>query len=51
MLKTLNTKSAKPRKSVIGVGCDNGARRDKDELDKSRIDDVEVENDEIGKKG
>ena len=56
MLKTSNTKSAEPKKSVVRVGGDNRAGHDRDELDKSEIDDVDVdggkvEDNEIGKKG
>ena len=52
MLKTSNTKSAKPKKAGAGVGSNSKARR---KLDKSGIDDVEVDggevrDNEIGKK-
>ena len=55
MLKTSSTKSAKPRKSRIGVGSDSKARHDKSEINRSRIDDVKVNgskvgDDEVGKK-
>ena len=56
MLKTSSTKSAEPRKGVVGGGSDSGARRDRGELDRSGMDNIEVDcgkvrDDEIGKKG
>ena len=55
MLKTLNTKSAKPRKGGVGVGDDSKARRNESEIDKNEMDDVEVDSgkvrdDEVEKK-
>ena len=48
MLKTLNTKSAEPKKGVIGVGGGSRAGRDGSKLDKSEIDGGEVD---VGKVG
>ena len=55
MLKTSSTKSAKPKKGGTGVGSFSKAGRDGNELDRSEMDDVEVNggkvgNDKIGKK-
>ena len=56
MLKTSNTKSAEPKKGVVGVGGGSRARHDRGGLDKSGIDNVEVNggkvgDNEVGKKG
>ena len=53
MLKTLSTESAEPRKGVVAVGSSSRAGRDKGGLNRSGIDDVEVDGGEIevGKKG
>ena len=53
MLKTSNTKLAKPRKDVVGVGVDSRAECDgreivDDELDNNIDDEVD---DKVGKKG
>ena len=55
MLKTLSTKSAKPKKGGIGVDGDSRAGRGQSEIDGSRMDDVKVDGDkvevdEVGKK-
>ena len=55
ILKTSNIKSAKLRKGGVRVGGDSRARRCGSEIDRSGIDDVEInggeiEVDEIGKK-
>ena len=47
MLKTSSTKSAKPRKSGVGVGGDNRAGCGQSEIDGSRMDNVEVDGGEI----
>ena len=53
MLKTSSTESAEPKKGVVGVGGGSRAGRDRDGLDGSRMDDVEVDGGEVevGKKG
>ena len=56
MLKTSNTESAEPRKVVVWVGSGSRARRDRGDLDESRIDNVEVDSgkvrdNEVGEKG
>ena len=56
MLKTSNTKSAKPKKGVVGAGCGKKAGFDRGKLDESEMDDVEVDSgkvrdNKIGKKG
>ena len=56
MLKTLSTKSAEPRKGVVGVSGDSKAGCDGSKLDESGMDDVEVDgnkvrDNEVGKKG
>ena len=56
MLKTLNTKSAKPKKGGVEVGGDSRAGRDRIEINKSAMDNIEVDGDkvrrnEVGKKG
>ena len=56
ILKTSSTKSAKPRKSKIGVGSDSKARCDRSKINKNRKNNVEVDggevgDDEVGKKG
>ena len=48
MLKTSSTKSAKPRKSVVGVNGGNRVECDRGELDGNRMDDVEIDGDEVG---
>ena len=48
MLKTLSTKSVEPRKSEVGVGGDSRARRDGSEIDRSGMDDIEVDSGEVG---
>ena len=51
MLKTLNTKSTKPRKTVIGVGSGREKHDNKVELvGKDEIDDNEVKDNDVGKK-
>ena len=55
MLKTLSTKSAEPRKGVVGVGGGSRAGRDRGGIDGSEMNDVEVDGgevevDEVGKK-
>ena len=55
MLKNSSTKSAKSRNGGIGVDCDSKAGRDKNEINKNGMNDVEVDggkvrDDEIGKK-
>ena len=54
MLKTLNTRSVKPRKGGFGVSSDNRARHDsKYRLDRSKTSDNKIDDkvdDEIGKK-
>ena len=47
MLKTLSTKSAKPRKGRVKVGGDGRAGRGQSKIDGSRMDDVEVDGDEV----
>ena len=49
-MKTLNSKSAKSRKSGVGVGGGSKARRDKSKIDGSKVDSSEVRDDEDGKK-
>ena len=53
MVKTSSTKSAEPRKGVVRVGGGRRARRDRGELNRSGMDDVEVDGGkvEVGKKG
>ena len=56
MLKTLNTKSAKPKKGRTGVGGDSRPKRDGNEIDGSEMDNAEVDggkvgDNEVGKKG
>ena len=56
MLKTSNTELAEPKKGRIGFGGDSRARRGRNEIDRSgmdnvKVDDGEVEVDEVGKKG
>ena len=56
MLKTLSTKSAEPRKGVVGVSGDSRAGRDGGKLAGSGMDEVEVDggevgDNEVGKKG
>ena len=53
MLNTLSTKSAEPKKGVIGVGGGSRAGRNRGRFDGSGIDDVEVDGGEVevGKKG
>ena len=48
MLKTSNTESTKPKKSGVGVGGDSRAKRDGNKIDRSRINDVEVNGDKVG---
>ena len=48
MLKTLNTKSIESRKCVVGLGNRSRAGRDKDELDGSRMDNVEIDDSKVG---
>ena len=48
MLKTLNTKSAEPRKSIVGVSSDSKARVDRGKPDGNEINNSEVDGDEIG---
>ena len=54
ILKTLSTELAKPRKGRDGVGSDSRARRGQNEIDRSGINNVEVEVkvevNEVGKK-
>ena len=50
MLKTLSTKSTKPKKGRVGVGGGNRAGRDKSELDGNKIDGNKVEDNEVRKK-
>ena len=47
MLKTLSTKSAKPKKRGVGIGSDNRAEQDISEIDGSGIDNIEVDGNEI----
>ena len=50
MLKTSNTKSAKPKKDVIGFGDNKKEHNDRiDPVDRDKIDDGKVEDNEIGK--
>ena len=56
MLKTSSNKSAEPRKGIIGVGSNSRARCEEGELDRSGMDNIEVDSgevgdNEIGKKG
>ena len=56
MLKTSNTESADLKKSRAVVGNDNRARRNRNEIDRSRMDNIEVDSgkvrdDKVGKKG
>ena len=56
MLKTLSTKSAKPKKDGVEIGGNSRVGRNRSELDESGIDNVEVDsskigNNEVGKKG
>ena len=56
MLKTSSTKSAEPKKGVVGVGVDSRARCNRSELDGGGIDNVEINSNkirdnEVGKKG
>ena len=48
MLKTLSTKSAKLRKGKARVGGDSRAKRDGNKLDRSEIDDIEVDGNKVG---
>ena len=48
ILKALSTESAEPRKDGVGVGGDSKAGRDKSEIDRSGMDDVEVDGGEVG---
>ena len=55
MLKTLSTKSAKPKKGGAGVDGDSRAGCDKIEINRSRMDNVEsdegkVRDEKVGKK-
>ena len=55
MLKTSSTESAEPRKGVVGVGGGSRAGRDRGGIDRSEMNDVEVDGgevevDEVGKK-
>ena len=55
MLKTSGSKSSKPRKGKVGVGGDSRAGRGWSKIDKSGMNDVEVDGgevevDEVGKK-
>ena len=53
MLKTLNTKSVKPKEGRAGVGSDSRAGYNKDELDERKAGDDEVDDefdDEVEKK-
>ena len=56
MLKTSSTKSAEPRKDIVGISGDSKAGCDRSELDGIGMDDIgvdggEVGDDEVGKKG
>ena len=55
MLKTSITESAKPKKGGVGVGSGSRAGRVKNEINRSRIDNIEIDggkvgDDEVGKK-
>ena len=47
MLKTSSTKSAEPRKGGVGVGDDSRVGRGQSKTNRSRMDDVEVDGDEV----
>ena len=47
MLKTLDTKSAKPRKGRVRVDGDSRARRNGSQLNQSGIDNIKVNGDEV----
>ena len=53
MLKISSTKSAEPRKGVVRIAGGSRARRDRDRLDGSEINNVEVDGNkiEVEKKG
>ena len=48
MLKTSSTKSAEPRKNVVGIGGDSRARRDRDRLDGSGMNNIEIDDGKVG---
>ena len=50
MLKTLSTKSAKPRKSRVEIGGGSRAGHDGSEIDSGEVDDGKVEDDKVEKK-
>ena len=50
MLKTLNTKLAKPRKGRVKVGDGSKAWRNKSEIDGGEVDGVEIKDNEVKKK-
>ena len=47
MLKTSSTKSAEPRKGVIGIGGGSKPGCDRGGLDKSEMNDVEIDGGEV----